>query len=559
MKQNLVQTAWFQPCLLLLWIGIGVAVRLTHLTAKPPWTDEFATLVFSLGHSFETVPLDRAIALDVLMQPLQLPPQGSHAVTQYLFAEDVHPPLYFLLSNAWLQLFSGKTGLVSLGLARSLPALLGVAAIPASFGLSWLMLRSPLASHLTTALMAVSPFGVYLAQEARHYTLGILWVIASLGCLVVAGRQILHRRPLPAWLVGLWIIVNGLGIATHYFFILSLSAMALALMGLAIAQARSDRRVLLSSSWRSLYAVVLGTAIASAIWLPILQDIRSREITQWIQNVQPFNWLDLVNPLAQSLAAWVTMLVLLPLESDELAVAIAAGTIMVLFILWVVPQLWRGLRQQIATPQTGAIVQLMIGVVLGAIALFFFISYGLRADITRGARYSFVYFPAVILLLGTSLAALWTGKTKRTVGLVLVLGLLSSLTVVNNLGYRKYYRPDSLVPLMEARSQVPILIATTQNTLVQTGEIMGIGWQFLQEGRSNPPEFLLAHEPQNPCSAACVATSTLRQALAQRSDPIDLWLVNFHAPVDLDERRCQLDSQPKTYTSGYEYQLYHCN
>ena len=46
------QHPWFHPVLLLLWIGIGTIVRFAHLTAKPPWTDEFATLVFSLGHSF---------------------------------------------------------------------------------------------------------------------------------------------------------------------------------------------------------------------------------------------------------------------------------------------------------------------------------------------------------------------------------------------------------------------------------------------------------------------------------------------------------------------------
>ncbi|MBW4659649.1 MAG: glycosyltransferase [Drouetiella hepatica Uher 2000/2452] len=559
MERQLVQTAWFQPCLLLLWISIGAAVRFAHLTDKPPWTDEFATLVFSLGHSFETVPLNQAIALETLMQPLQLAPQSAAAVRHYLFAEDVHPPLYFILANAWLHLFSADTGIVSLWLARSLPALLGVASIPAMFGLSWLTLRSPIASHLTAVLMAVSPFGVYLAQEARHYTLGVLWVIASLCCFVVAVRRMQHRA-FPLWLGGLWVVVNALGIATHYFFMLSLSAMALALLGLAIHQVREDNKALLSLPWRRLYAVMLGTAIAAALWIPVVQDIRSRDITQWIRNVQPFNWLDLINPIAQSLAAWVTMLVLLPIESDRLAVAIASGSVMLAFILWAMPKFWQGWRQQIADPDTGGTVWLMSGVFWAAIALFFFISYVLRTDITRGARYSFVYFPAVILLLGTSLAV-W--KSKQSVAIVLLVGFLSSLTVVNNLGYRKYYRPDVLMSVMAERSQNPILIATTQNTLVQTGEMMGIGWQFLQAGRSDAPQFLLAHERQNPCMTNCAATASLQNALEQNLAPVDLWLVNFHAPIALDEQRCQPDSptgsQPNPYISGYEYRLYRCS
>jgi uncharacterized membrane protein len=371
-----------------------------------------------------------------------------------------------------------------------------------------------------------------------------------------------RHKPLTIGWGCLWVMVNGLGIATHYFFMLSLGAMTLALVGFAIAQARADRKILLSPPWQRIYFVMLGTAIAGAVWLPILQGIRSREITQWIQNNQPFTWLDLVNPIAQSLAAWTTMLVLLPLESEQLGVAIAAGIAMVAFILWVVPQLWRGLRQQLLAPQTGTGVRVIGGVVLGAIALFLFITYGLRTDLTRGARYSFVYFPAVILLLGTSLAALWQSPPqprrsgKLVVILILGIGLLSGLTVVNNLGYRKYYRPDILVPWIEGRSSNPVLIATTQSTLVQTGEMMGIGWQFSAQ-RRYPPQFLLDYQPQDPCTTDCLGTQTLQQALAEIATPLDLWLVNFHAPTRLDQR-CTLDPQPQPYTSGYEYQHYSC-
>lgn len=576
---------YLHPGLLLLWIAIGAMIRFSQLAAKPPWTDEFATLVFSLGQSFKPVLLDQAIALETLLQPLRLETMGTaQDVWHHLLTEDVHPPLYFLLSHAWLRLFSNPESgpLVSIELARSLPALLGVAAIPALYGLSWLLLRSPVASHLTAALMAVSPYGVYLAQEARHYTLGILWVIASLCCLVVAVQRMERHAPLPLWLAGLWIGVNGLGIATHYFFILTLGAMTLALAGLAFSQMRQSRS-LKSAPWRRIYLVMIGTAIAGAVWLPILRDLRSREITQWIQSDQPFNWLDLVNPLVQSIAAWTTMLVLLPIESDQLAVAIVAGIVMLGFIVWVVPRLYRGLRAAASAPASGLSVRVMMGVVLGAIALFFFIAYGLRTDITRGARYSFVYFPAVILLLGTSLAALWTLDSSRSgsgssgsgssgsgfsglssgqravVGILLV-SCLSGLTVVHNLGYRKYYRPDLLVPLIQARSQNPVLIATTHYTLVQTGEIMGIGWQWRspQAPPQTPPQFLLAQEQQNPCEQNCASTATLQKALAQVKTPVDLWLINFHAPPLLDPARCQLDSEPRPYVSGYSYQLYRC-
>jgi len=67
----LYHSRWFHFLLLLVWLAIGTGLRFTHLTSKPPWTDEFATLVFSLGNSFRTVPLEQAITLNTLLMPLR--------------------------------------------------------------------------------------------------------------------------------------------------------------------------------------------------------------------------------------------------------------------------------------------------------------------------------------------------------------------------------------------------------------------------------------------------------------------------------------------------------
>ncbi|MEB3181673.1 MAG: glycosyltransferase family 39 protein, partial [Nostocaceae cyanobacterium] len=195
---NYVSSKLKNSWLLLLWLIIGLGLRLGNLTAKPPWTDEFSTLVFSLGNSFLTVPLNQPISLDVLLQPLQPnPASGVGDVVANLLTQSNHPPLYFVLTHWWLRLFPTDGGLVSLWGARSLAALFGAAAIGAIYGLSWLAFRSPLVSHLSAAMMAVSPYGIFLAQEARHYTLPILWIIASLSCLVIAIRSLHNRTPLP--------------------------------------------------------------------------------------------------------------------------------------------------------------------------------------------------------------------------------------------------------------------------------------------------------------------------------------------------------------------------
>ncbi|MEM6755051.1 MAG: glycosyltransferase, partial [Cyanobacteria bacterium P01_C01_bin.38] len=104
----------FHILLLLAWLVIGICLRLTTLSGKSPWTDEFSTLVFSLGNSFLGVPLNEAITVDTLLQPLQPNPEaGIGDVLTNLFNESNHPPIYFVLTHLWLKLFPTNAGLVS--------------------------------------------------------------------------------------------------------------------------------------------------------------------------------------------------------------------------------------------------------------------------------------------------------------------------------------------------------------------------------------------------------------------------------------------------------------
>lgn len=589
-----------------MWIAVGAALRFTQLTGKPPWTDEFATLVFSLGNSFHVVPLNQAISLDTLLQPLRLnSTAGASAVLHHLLTEDHHPPLYFLLAHWWMQLFPTSGEYVSLWAARSLPALFGVISIPAAYGLGCLAFRSRLAAQLAAAMIAVSPYSVFLSQEARHYTLGIVWVIASLCGLVVAVGHLQHRTPLPFWVVLCWIGVNSLGIATHYFFCLTLGAEALVLIGFWFLDSRFAQKLVKfiplptqaliptpQSYWWRIGVVAVGTFAGCLVWVPVWQAGASEQMTGWIMRGNP-SILSLINPIFQALATWITMLCLLPVESSVLLVVIASGLVMLVYFIWAVPILYRGLKVQQEEPDSRLAITVLGGFVLGAIAIIFGITYLLGADLTRGARYNFVYFPAVPVLLGAALAVSWKPsktsnscqfaiqgsthsapstphsspskiKGKPAVAIIWVVGLLSCITVVSNLGYRKYYRPDLLVPIIQQTSSVPILISTTQNTLVQTGEMMGIAWEFKRVANAKAlrlkPQFLLAHQAQTECEGtACPASSTLKQTLAKLPRPLDLWLVNFKAPApDLPNCFMEDTSQYQTDVNGYSSRLYHC-
>ena len=586
-----IQNSKFPLLLLVVWIGIGTGLRLMNLALKSPWTDEFSTLTFSLGNSFTGVPLDQAIALDTLLQPLiPSPAAGIGDVIHHLLTESNHPPLYFVLTHLWLQLFpppvNGEMeGLVSLWGARSLAALLGVVSIPAIYALARFAFRSQLVGQMAAAMMAVSPYGIFLAQEARHYTLAMLWVIASLGCLVVAVRHIQRQKPLPIWLVLVWVGVNTLGIASHYFFALTLCAEAVALIAIvwggmnriSVSEAMRDsalgaknakereeeeidavenvKQVSLEKgdlfTFRfllPLVAVAAGTLAGGLVWVPVfLQNSYGGKLTEWIQGDRVgLAWL---SPVFQAIAAWITMISLLPVEASQLPLVIASVVVMVIFFFWALPILYRGLKVQRQSHQNTWLFEVFVW---SAIALFFVFTYFLGIDLTRGARYNFVYFPAVIVVVGASLAACWEDKGKTAVVLIWLMGLLSGITVVSNLGYQKYYRPDLLAPIIQQNSQAPVLIATTRKTHVQNGEMMGIAWEFKRQGLPQNPQFLLAHLDKNPKTS----TIALQKTLATLPRPLDLWLVNFHAPIELNG--CVQNPLSSPAVDGYDYKLYRC-
>jgi uncharacterized membrane protein len=560
--------------------AIAAMLRFANLDTKPLWTDEFSTLVFSLGNSFQGVPLDQAIPLEVLLEPLKPHPSATvgDAIAR-LLTESNHPPIYFALAHWWMQMFAPIQGYVSVWGARSLAAFLGVISVPAIYGLGCLAFRSRLVGQLAAAMMAVSPYSIYLAQEARHYTLAILLVIASLSCLIVAIRCLKKEISLPILLGLIWILTNSIGIATHYFFALTLCAEAIVLIVIIWIKLKCDKtrgnKINLGLTFKfSFLLPILGTIGGSLVWLPIFTSSRyGSELTQWIQSSDRVG-LAWISPIFQALAGWITMVSLLPVESSSIPIVIISGLGMVIFFIWAIPVFIRGMKICYSLPENRLSIIVLGGFVLSAISLFFGFTYFLGIDLTRGARYNFVYFPAAIVLLGAILAYTINTSTikskffklpviktsgKKAVILILVMGLLSSITVSVNLGYQKYYKPELFAKIIQEISEVPVLIATHHNTHVQTGEIMGIAWELKRDKEEkfshNYPTFLLAHQPQ---TSPDIAEITLQKTLDQLPKPLDLWLVNFQRKVNLTAQNCVIDSRDFPAIDGYNYQLYHC-
>ena len=589
-------------------IFLGAILRFTNLASKPPWSDEWATLVFSLGHSFRTVPLDRIISLDTLLSPLRwdntTQPQD---VINNLLTESTHPPLYFVLNHWWLNLFPQSQGLVSIWWGRAFSALLGVVSILAMFSLGWLFSGSFVVAQMSAALMAVSPYGIYLSQEARHYTLAILLVMASIACLLLAIRCIHRQISFPRRIVCFWIIINSLGVATHYFFSLTLVTETLVLLGFWLTDLRNKKNNIWAIYWSRIYLAMVGTFLGCSVWIVTWYNIRDNQLTDWIFADNPLERF--LEPISRILVWIITMVFLLPVEGIPEWLSIFFGAVIIVIIAWLMPSWIRSFKACSEIYATNLGILILSRFLVSAIALILAITYISGADLTLSARFQFIYFPVVILLLGIIMAYLWqeaklfkqkriikvmqeishefsledrtklnqlsynsgykywlwfTPKGQKVIYLTLLIGILGALTIVTNFAYQKIERPDVVVPVMvEAHHQVapttPVLITTLHKTHGQTGEMMNLAWQFqqlLQKDELNfNPQFLLAHKNQEDDS---VATQVLYQQLSKIPRPFQLWVVNFFAPIQLETQNCLTQEEDKYRAKGYRYRMYSC-
>jgi len=134
------------------WIVAGVMAagaipRLFYLGGKSIWLDE----AFSMA-------ISRRSLIDMLA---------------LVVLSDTHPPLYYLLLKLWMSLGDGEAHV------RLLSALFSIAAIPVMYNLAAHLYGDRRVGLIAAAILAVSPFQVWYAQEARMYAMLTFLVLLS--------------------------------------------------------------------------------------------------------------------------------------------------------------------------------------------------------------------------------------------------------------------------------------------------------------------------------------------------------------------------------------------
>jgi uncharacterized membrane protein len=200
-------------------IAVGAVARFAALNAQPIWHDEVYTRMLATGHRvrewapalYRGEPVER----DAILAFQRVDPaRGVDATVRGLMEDEPqHPPAYYVAARAWMGLFGD-----GLGALRALSAVLGLVLLA---GALWLgrelfgSARDP-SSLLFTALVAVSPFFVLFAREAREYTAFGALTLASSAALLRALRIVDEggRRAAVPWAFALYAALTTLGLYT---------------------------------------------------------------------------------------------------------------------------------------------------------------------------------------------------------------------------------------------------------------------------------------------------------------------------------------------------------
>ncbi|MCY7322597.1 MAG: glycosyltransferase family 39 protein, partial [Phormidesmis sp. CAN_BIN36] len=253
-----------------------------NLDVKSVWMDEVITALFSLGRSYLDVPLEAAFSLSALDQLFTLKPTTCAAIAQTVSTQSVHPPLFFCWLHDWLSWLQ-PTSQTWVWKLRSLPALAGVGVIFAIYYLNRIAF-SRSAGLAGAIVMAVSPFAVYLSQEARHYTVPMLLLSLALVGMIRIQQDFRQQQLQPGVWLG-WIAVNGVGFYVHYFFILATIAQLLTLVALLLKSQFSDFKAPISfyrHTWLTLLFSTGGIGLVYWPWMPTFLSHLSRPETDWL-------------------------------------------------------------------------------------------------------------------------------------------------------------------------------------------------------------------------------------------------------------------------------------
>jgi uncharacterized membrane protein len=206
----------------------GIFFRICNIDKNFFWVDEVHTALWISGYQLpeiKTLLEDKTIhAEDILkFQFINSDRDLLKTIEVLKKADPQHPPLYYVSVRLWSQVFGD-----SIWWIRSFSVVASVISLFLIYYMCRELFREYKASLMAVLLVAVSPFHVFYAKEARQYSLLMLIIVLS----NIAFLRALRINKKVTWILygfsvaaGIYThLVFGLLIITHGLYILILSA-----------------------------------------------------------------------------------------------------------------------------------------------------------------------------------------------------------------------------------------------------------------------------------------------------------------------------------------------
>ncbi|MBE9006754.1 glycosyltransferase family 39 protein [Fortiea sp. LEGE XX443] len=537
-------------------IALGAVLRFWHLDLKPLWMDEVITSIFSLGKNYHDLPLDVVFPLERVQEIFTFNPGVScNQIATDVDTQSTHPPLFFCAMYEWLGWMS-PLGTDWVAKLRSLPALFGVATIPAIYCLNRLAF-SKTSGIIAALVMATSPFAVYLSQEARHYTAPMFLITLSLLGLMQIQQDIFERSRLRIWVWLSWTTINSICLYIHYFFGLALIA-EIATLILLIYRYKLDI-LIINKIWLALFISSSLVFLSFTPWLLVIFNHVQRAETNWLATP------NYISPLYQTVINWILMIITIPVENQPLPVTIISGFLMVVFFIWVGQKVFQGWHILCTQNKTKVPTMTLLIFTTFVLLEFFIIIYLFSKDITLVPRYNFVYYPSFCALLAASINVNNNSiiKNKKLILILLTVGTVSCIIVASNLAFKKPFQPEKVALNINLEPSIPIMLVTRYGSYQDVA--LGLSFALALEPLRNAEKFdSFAFINQN--SHITPFWKKLSQLPIPFASKLNLWIVapglrrrDYQPQVTLSGKTvCHID-HTQHYRIGIPYQLYRCS
>ena len=291
LKQRKVKN-WAEPVnallfLVLVMLILGVFFRFVNLDKKPYWHDETYTSLRISGYTKAQLIQQSEQGVfgikDLLKYQYPNPEKNVINVVNSLAAEDTHPPFHVLITRFWMQWFGNSPAV-----ARNLSAVISLLALPCIYYLCLELFNSPLTGWMAICLLAVSPFHVLYAQEARPYSLLGTTILLSSTFLLRAMRLNTKR----SWY--LYAVTLTLGFYSHLFF--GLAAVGYGIYAIAVEKFRLTKKLsnyllatclglLAFTPWILTVALNFSSFKSASSWISTQKLTLLGAIRIWFENI----------------------------------------------------------------------------------------------------------------------------------------------------------------------------------------------------------------------------------------------------------------------------------